>query len=52
MQGRRRVVVVVVNNKLPSVQYQNLLGEVTSSFGNLEDGPAWAVVTWSLSLLP
>lgn len=23
--------------------------KVTSSFGDLEDGPAWAVVTWSLS---
>jgi hypothetical protein len=50
MQGRCHVVLVVVNNKLPLVQYQNLLGEVTSSFGDLEDGPAWAVVTWSLSL--
>ena len=54
MQGRRVVVVVMVNNKLPLIKVrrgdkgQNL-GKVTSSFGDLEDGPAWAVVTWSLS---
>jgi hypothetical protein len=36
------LVVVMVNNKPPLIKVHR---KVTSSFGDLEDGPAWAVVT-------